>query len=130
MTTNHDTYEAPTHGWTCFHCGETFTILSLARNHFGWTIDAEPACRIAQGERKLVGHIRYLEDQIARYLDEDGPKDREMHAMRARHAVELREAEEKGFARGVADMRSHGWRLDEERERPDLYPAHAAAEVN
>lgn len=46
-----------------------------------------------------------------------------MYAMQARHAVELREAEEKGFARGVADMRKHGWLLNEERERSDLYSA-------
>ena len=126
------TYIAPEHGWTCFHCGETFLAPVLARGHFGGDIDAEPACRIARSDRKLVGTIRYLEDQIreleaelANYRDEDGPKDREMMRLRGEHVEALTRAEEIGFARGVADMRRHGWRLNEERERPDLYPATA-----
>lgn len=30
-----DTYPAPAHGWTCFHCGETFTSIAKARDHTG-----------------------------------------------------------------------------------------------
>lgn len=120
-----DTYEAPAHGWTCFHCGETFLAQSEARIHFGETIDAEPACRLNKSERKLAGTVRYLEAQLARYRVQDSDADREFYAMQSRHVVELREAEEKGFARGVADMRVNGYRLNEERERPDLYPAPA-----
>lgn len=29
------TYTAPEHGWTCFHCGETFKTPDAARLHFG-----------------------------------------------------------------------------------------------
>lgn len=28
-------YTAPEHGWTCFHCGETFKTPGAARLHFG-----------------------------------------------------------------------------------------------
>ena len=31
----HGGYRKPTHGWTCFHCGETFTTEASAREHFG-----------------------------------------------------------------------------------------------
>jgi hypothetical protein len=31
------TYPMPAHGWTCFHCGETFRVIAAARNHFGET---------------------------------------------------------------------------------------------
>ena len=30
-----DTYPRPPHGWTCFHCGETFRDYAKARIHFG-----------------------------------------------------------------------------------------------
>lgn len=121
------TYTAPEHGWTCFHCGETFASHGIhvqnARDHFGYTIDAEPACKIARKDRPLVHHIRELEAQLQSYQHEDTDKDRAYYALVAKHAVELRDAEQRGFDRGVADMRSHGYRLNEERERPDLYPA-------
>lgn len=29
------TYTPPEHGWTCFHCGETFKTITGARLHFG-----------------------------------------------------------------------------------------------
>lgn len=32
-----DTYPMPKHGWTCFHCGETFKTPGKAREHFGRT---------------------------------------------------------------------------------------------
>jgi hypothetical protein len=32
--------------WNCFHCGETFTTIGSARDHFGATPDREPGCLI------------------------------------------------------------------------------------
>lgn len=32
---NKETYPQPKHGWTCFHCGETFKKYGTARDHFG-----------------------------------------------------------------------------------------------
>ncbi|MEE8059407.1 MAG: hypothetical protein V3T17_16460 [Pseudomonadales bacterium] len=37
------TYKFPAHGWTCFHCGETFTAVGAARDHFG----ADPMADLA-----------------------------------------------------------------------------------
>lgn len=128
------TYPAPEHGWTCFYCGETFAPhgvhIQNARDHFGHTMDAEPACRIARKDRGLVQHIRELEAQIARYRSEDSDADRAYHALVAKHAAELRDAEQRGFDRGMADMREHGYRLNEERDRPDLYPTAKARGEN
>lgn len=112
-----DTYQAPEHGWTCFHCGEKFKTIGAARDHFGADPLADPGCmiRVKYGnERGLLIELRKAQDELARYRAEDGDKDREMYAMQARHVEELRRAEEEGFARGVADMRKHGWQIKEE----------------
>lgn len=104
-----DTYERPPHGWTCFHCGETFKTPGTARDHFGASPDAEPGCviRVKLGdERGLQFELRKAEEQLARYRAEDSDKDREMAAMRADHAVALRREEEKGYARGLRDTRT------------------------
>ena len=39
--------ERPPHGWTCFHCGETFKTVGGARLHFGKTPDEPAACTVA-----------------------------------------------------------------------------------
>lgn len=70
-----DTYLAPEHGWTCFHCGETFKTLGPARDHFGGSIDAEPGCLIrvqAGEERGLQMALREAEDEIRRLRDDIG----------------------------------------------------------
>lgn len=64
-----DTYTPPVHGWTCFHCGETFPSGTLddvhrARDHFGATPNAKPGCllKIEPGEeRALLMRVRRLE---------------------------------------------------------------------
>lgn len=45
------TYTPPAHGWTCFHCGETFKTPGTARLHFGETTAASemPGHRPAPG---------------------------------------------------------------------------------
>lgn len=35
---------APTNGWTCFHCGDTFIVEKDARDHFGPTDGWTPEC--------------------------------------------------------------------------------------
>lgn len=37
-------YPMPAHGWTCFHCGETFRSPGAARRHFGEKPDGATAC--------------------------------------------------------------------------------------
>ena len=67
-----DTYPMPAHGWTCFHCGETFTTPGSARDHFGCEPCADPACRIKVGEeRGLVMALRKAEKELERYRVED-----------------------------------------------------------
>ena len=47
-----DTYQQPEHGWTCFHCGETFKKFGAARDHFGATLDETAGCQIKAGEER------------------------------------------------------------------------------
>jgi hypothetical protein len=59
ITTAPNWQAAPKHGWTCFHCGETFVTVEGARKHFGDTFDNRPVCealaaRVAVLEGALV----------------------------------------------------------------------------
>ena len=99
-----DTYEKPAHGWTCFHCGETFTTVGGAQDHFGADPSKEPGCmiRVSLGaERGLLMKLREAEATIARYMQEDSDLQRAMHGMQSRHADALQTAEELGYERGL-----------------------------
>jgi len=62
-----ETYPQPAHGWTCFHCGETFTTVGAAQLHFGATPDEMAACVIKAGREKgLLMALRAAEDEIAK----------------------------------------------------------------
>lgn len=65
-----DPEDAPNVGpWTCFHCGETFTTVGSARDHFGDTIEAHPGCQIRVqygNERGLQIALRKAEAEIRR----------------------------------------------------------------
>lgn len=99
-------YTRPRHGWTCFHCGETFTTPGSARDHFGMDQSKDPACRIKVGEeRGLVMALREAEAELKRYRAEDSDKDRQMAAMASDHGAALRDEEEKGYAKGLRDGR-------------------------
>ncbi len=94
--------------WRCFHCGETFTKAQerWAREHFGRSQDAEPVCLIrTAGESSLLSALREAEDQLASYRAEDSLIIRSMCAMAADHAQALIREEEKGYNKGVRDMR-------------------------
>jgi hypothetical protein len=57
-------YNRPKHGWVCFHCGDVFRTPGEARDHFGFSPAATPACRIKLGgERSLVMALRQTENQ-------------------------------------------------------------------
>lgn len=101
-----DTYPMPEHGWTCFHCGETFTSIGYARKHFGATPDAVPGCllKVSPGaEHALLHVVRELEERLAKYMEEDTALHRAMHAQQHRHAEGLRYAEIAGYERGLRD---------------------------
>lgn len=66
-----DTYPMPRHGWTCFHCGETFRTEFKARAHFGSTPEKITKClrqRIAAKDRvseELANWHRHKDELIA-----------------------------------------------------------------
>lgn len=67
-----DTYETPKHGWTCYHCGETFTTWGSAEDHFGKTPAAKPGCLIKVqfgNERGLEMELRKVEALAEEYLN-------------------------------------------------------------
>lgn len=62
-----DVYNAPEHGWTCFHCGETFNTVGGAGDHFGAKPEATPGCltRVQLGdERGLQMELRKTEAKL------------------------------------------------------------------
>jgi len=94
--------------WRCFHCGETFTLrqAAYARDHFGSTCLATPVCLMrVPGEHHLLHALREAEQRLAAYQQEDTSLHRAIHAMAADHQVELRRAEELGYAKGLSDGR-------------------------
>lgn len=106
-----DTYPQPEHGWTCFHCGETFTKPGAARDHFGFDPSSDPACRIKIGaERGLLMALRKVEAENAELLfklhEECSDIAKAYHAANARHLAQLEEAECLGYERGVSDARA------------------------
>lgn len=96
-----DTYPAPEHGWTCFHCGETFTHPNAARLHFGASIHDEPKCQIS------AHRLRAMENELRRYREEDTDLHRALAAKSAEMARAVREAEEKGYARALEDAKKY-----------------------
>ena len=103
-----DFYQKPEHGWTCFHCGETFTTLGTARDHFGHDPLAEPGCRIKVGaERGLLMALRRAEKECAdawqAIHNETTDAAKAYHAASARHVEQLRTVEEAGYERGLRD---------------------------
>lgn len=103
-----ETYKAPEHGWTCFHCGETFLKTGEARDHFGADPSALPGCleRVNIGpERGLLMALRRAQSRIALYMQEDTDLHRAMARQQSRHSEELRLAEEAGYERGLRDAK-------------------------
>lgn len=99
-----ETYDRPPHGWTCFHCGETFTTVGCAADHFGDTPAATPGCllKVSLGhERGLLMALRRAEQQLALHLAKDPEVEPHISAMQARHVLQLEEVEEAGYQRGL-----------------------------
>jgi len=99
-------YPAPDHGWTCFHCGETFKSIGKARDHFGVMPTETPICVIGAKWGGLPGYIRDLQRELDRYREEDQPIMREIYALGAKHSREIIDAEQRGYDRGFTDGRN------------------------
>ncbi len=56
-------FPPPAHGWTCFHCDETFHTWIDARDHFGAAPNAEPACLINRDQLGLLRRLREAEQE-------------------------------------------------------------------
>lgn len=68
-----DTYTQPKHGWTCFHCGETFTTVGSASDHFGASPEEQPGCLVKVGigeERGLLMALRKEQDECRKLSGE------------------------------------------------------------
>lgn len=94
--------------WTCFHCGETFTDRKEAKQHFGFDMSADPACRIKLGaEGSLVSALREAERDAAKawgkLAEESSDAVVAYQAAVSRHSHQLRAAEELGYERGLRD---------------------------
>lgn len=95
--------------WRCFHCGDTFTKGQerWAREHFGRDEGEEPVCLIrTAGEGALLTALRNAQDELAGYRSEDGDLMRALLSMQADHAAALRDTEERGYVKGLADGRA------------------------
>lgn len=91
--------ERPT--WRCFHCDEVFTDRAEAQDHFGPSEQQIPACFID------VRHVRWLEEQHRRNVEDDTEALRTIRGLAGEHEELRRRAEEQGYARGLADAKKH-----------------------
>lgn len=95
--------------WRCFYCGDTFTLAQRkhAEAHFGSEEDCLPVCQLRlPGEHHLLNILRNQEKELRAFYAEDTELWRALHAQAADHAQALRHEEERGYARGVADVRA------------------------
>jgi len=98
--------------WRCFHCDEVFDNVSCAAEHFGLNENSNPGCieKVIGGENGLLRRVRSLEGELAQSLfdasNETGAVENYVHGLRADHASELLREEERGYAKGVSDMRA------------------------
>jgi hypothetical protein len=99
----------PDVAWRCFHCDEVFTGVDAARAHFGVDSDWEPGCmlKLTEEEKDLLAVITRLQNELSRYHEEDSDKDREIVALSAKHQSALRDAEQTGYDRGLADAKAY-----------------------
>jgi hypothetical protein len=109
LNANPDTYTAPAHGWTCFHCGETFHVEAQARGHFGSDVSGEPMCvmranafaRVPRTEWPLMYRLRELEAEVEKLRRDSGEDVSSDRAYRARVESDIR-----GMAVAFKDCRT------------------------
>lgn len=88
--------------WRCFHCDQVFRSRSRAALHFGTTESATPLCQID------AARVRQMEADLEKYRDEDTDLHRQIRQLESHHQAALRQAEEDGYANGLADGRQLG----------------------
>lgn len=98
--------------WRCFFCDEIFTTRELAAEHFGTELACEGpivACQIKEHEGHLVTYIRKLEAELVIWNNESQQIQQAIISLEGTVAEEIRKAEDKGYAKGVADMKVQGY---------------------
>lgn len=95
--------------WRCFHCDAVFTRPQDAAEHFGATLEDQPACVMRDHEHHLIHYIRKLEQENRRYRAEDSDIMRAIYTLESESARRVKDAEERGYAKGVADMQAQGY---------------------
>lgn len=91
--------------WRCFHCGDVFTDRDEAREHFGETLDDEPICQVT-AER-----YRAVERELQTFQNEADATSKTFYDIGHRAAIAERDAEQKGYDRGIADAKAHPYEL-------------------
>ncbi len=86
--------------WRCFHCDDVFTTREAAAGHFGPDCGCEAACRID------IAEYRRMEEVHNRHLTETDEASVAYYAQAADHRQALIREEQKGYDKGVADMRA------------------------
>lgn len=102
----------PRKQWRCFFCDEVFSRREDAAEHFGCNDSCEadvPACKIAAHESHLVKYIRKLENELRQRMHEDTGLHRAIYTLENELRREVQGAEEKGYDKGVADMKQQGY---------------------
>lgn len=95
--------------WRCFHCNEVFTDREAAADHFGVQIDGladDCACKLNATDGLLLKMLRESQEELRRYENESDPQSLIFYSLGAKHVVALREEEQKGYDRGLADGRA------------------------
>lgn len=87
--------------WRCFHCGELCETVEAAEHHFGRMDGCEPICQVA------AETYRALEREVQSYRSECDADTVLFYSLGAKHAAALREAEQTGYDRGLADAKAH-----------------------
>ncbi len=101
--------------WRCFFCDELFTDKAKAAQHFG-AFEAceadEVACKLLPHQEKVLKYIRELETHVRKLqsqVHEDShPLLASLYDLQGEMASREKTAEEKGYAKGVADMMKQG----------------------
>lgn len=102
--------------WRCFFCDEVFTDRNKAAQHFG-AFEAceadEVACKLLPYQEKVLKYIRDLENQVrelqAQVHTESHPLLEALYEVQHEAESRVSAANNKGYAKGVADMKSQGY---------------------
>ena len=83
--------------WSCFHCVYVAETREEGLLHFGRAEDCTPICGVA------AETYRQMEQAVWEYRNECDATSKTFYSLGAEHQTKLREAEQAGYDRGLAD---------------------------